>query len=449
MTEGLKPYPEYKDSGVPSLGKMPSHWTRSKLRHLLARVAERNRPDLPLLSVVRERGVILRDVSDPDENHNFIPDDLRNYKVVRRGQFAMNKMKAWQGSYGVSDQDGIVSPAYFVFNVRGVQGRFFHAAIRSRSYVPFFTQASDGVRIGQWDLSETRMREIPFLMPPTGEQAGIVRFLDHSNRRIRRYVRAKQKLIALLEEQKRGIIYRAVTRGIDESAPLRPSGVDWTGAIPSHWSVQRLKWVTRLQRGYDLPAEHRVPGPYPVVSSGGVIGTHADAKCSGPGVVMGRYGSTDAVFYVEDDFWPHNTSLFVTDFHGNSQRWCYYLLRSISKADHAGKSAVPGVDRKDLFDIPVPLPPVYEQERTVEWLERAAADTDRAITLARGEVQALSNYRNRLVADVVTGKLDVREAAGRLPQDVYETEAPVGIAGESDELDPDDAPESESEEVEG
>lgn len=179
MIADLKPYPAMKDSQVPWLGEVPAHWNVRKLRNILRRVTERNQPDFPLLSVVREKGVILRDMTSTDKNHNFIPDDLTNYKVVRAGQFAMNKMKAWQGSYGVSQHDGIVSPAYFVFDVIGVDGQFFHAAIRSRAYVPRFTQASDGVRIGQWDLREARLKEIPFLLPPMSEQAAIVRFLDH------------------------------------------------------------------------------------------------------------------------------------------------------------------------------------------------------------------------------------------------------------------------------
>ena len=106
----LQPYPAYKDSGVPWLGDVPEHWETRKLRSILKGVAHRNRPDLPLLSVVREKGVILRDIANQDENHNYIPDDLANYKVVCSGQFAMNKMKAWQGSYGVSRYDGIVNP---------------------------------------------------------------------------------------------------------------------------------------------------------------------------------------------------------------------------------------------------------------------------------------------------------------------------------------------------
>lgn len=122
MITGLKRYPSTKDSGVSWLGEVPRHWEVRKLRSVLRSVTARNRPDLPLLSVVREKGVILRDVTNKDENHNYVPDDLSNYKVVRTGQFVMNKMKAWQGSYGVSPCDGIVSPAYFVFDIEGLNG---------------------------------------------------------------------------------------------------------------------------------------------------------------------------------------------------------------------------------------------------------------------------------------------------------------------------------------
>ena len=249
MIADLKPYSAMKDSGVEWLGEVPEHWDSRKLRTVLRSVTARNRPDLPLLSVVREKGVIVRDVSNQDENHNFIPDDLTNYKVVHEGQFAMNKMKAWQGSYGVSRHAGIVSPAYFVFDLDDVSGDYFNTAIRSRAYVPFFTQASDGVRIGQWDLSRARMREITFSVPPLPEQAAIVRYLDHADRRVRRFLRAKQKLIGLLEEQKQAIIHRAVTRGLDPNVPLKDSGVEWLGDVPEHWEVKKLKRLGSVKIG--------------------------------------------------------------------------------------------------------------------------------------------------------------------------------------------------------
>ena len=171
MTPHLPPYPVYKPSGIDWLGDVPAHWEVLNLRSVLTSMTERNRQDLPLLSVVREKGVILRNVDNMDENHNFIPDDLTNYKVVHKDQFALNKMKAWQGSYGVSEFQGIVSPAYFTFEIRGVTGDYFHRAIRSKAYVPFFAQASDGVRIGQWDLSRAWMKEIPFALPPSRRTA--------------------------------------------------------------------------------------------------------------------------------------------------------------------------------------------------------------------------------------------------------------------------------------
>lgn len=251
MIGELKPYSAYKESGVPWLGKVPDHWEVEKLRNILRVVAKRNRPNLPLLSITREKGVILRNLESKEENHNFIPDDLTNYKVVKKGQFAMNKMKAWQGSYGVSSYNGIVSPAYFVFDINGLLGKYLHNAIRSQVYVSFFTQASDGVRIGQWDLSQDRMKEIPFFVPPIKEQTAIASFLDYTDRRIRRYIRSKQKLIKLLDEQKQVVINEAVTRGINPDVPMKPSGFEWLGDIPEHWENVLLgRCLKNIEQGW-------------------------------------------------------------------------------------------------------------------------------------------------------------------------------------------------------
>lgn len=216
VTRGLDPKVRLKPSGVEWIGGIPEHWEKIKLRNLLKPISTRNRPDLPLLSVVREKGVIVRDVDDLEENHNFIPDDLSNYKVVLKGQFAMNKMKAWQGSYGVSEFDGIVSPAYFVFDMLGkVQPDFFHLAIRSKAYVPFFTKASDGVRIGQWDLSIPRMKEIPFFIPTSNEQDEIVSFVKEQHSAIDQAIARAEREIELMREYRTRLISDVVTGQVD------------------------------------------------------------------------------------------------------------------------------------------------------------------------------------------------------------------------------------------
>lgn len=215
VTRGLSQNVPMKNSGVKWLGDIPAHWEIVKLRKLLHPVSEKNHPELPLLSVVREQGVVVRDVEGKDANHNYIPDDLSGYKVVRKGQFAMNKMKAWQGSYGVSDYTGIVSPAYFIFDVSFDNLEYFHYAIRSKVYVNFFAQASDGIRVGQWDLQMDKMKEIPFFVPPADEQNAIV---DYIRTTLPKYDVAIEKLqmgINALEEYKTKLIADVVTGKID------------------------------------------------------------------------------------------------------------------------------------------------------------------------------------------------------------------------------------------
>ena len=153
MIAGLKSYAAYKTSGSNWLADVPSHWEIRNLRTLIRRRNERDRPDLPLLSVAREKGVFVRSLTDRNENHNFIPEDLRNYKVARAGNLVINKMKAWQGSMGIAPCDGIVSPAYFVFDLGLTNRAFGHTLLRSKPYVAHFGQASDGVRVQSTELS--------------------------------------------------------------------------------------------------------------------------------------------------------------------------------------------------------------------------------------------------------------------------------------------------------
>lgn len=212
VTQGLNPDVSLKDSGVEWIGQVPEHWEVSSLGKMLLPVSEKNKPNLPLLSITRELGVIERDVEDQESNHNFIPDDLSNYKVLKEGQFGMNKMKAWQGSYGVSRFTGIVSPAYYIFDfIKSVNSRFFHWAIRSKIYISFFGSASDGVRIGQWDLSKSRMKSIPFIIPSYTEQVQIADYLDQQALKIDQAIALKTAHIEKLKEYKSVLINDVVT----------------------------------------------------------------------------------------------------------------------------------------------------------------------------------------------------------------------------------------------
>ena len=215
ITHGLNPKAAMKYSGIEWLGDIPAHWKIVKLRSILSAFLEKGHPKMQLLSVVREQGVIIRDIEDNKSNHNFIPDDLSGYKVVRKNQFIMNKMKAWQGSYGISQYDGIVSPAYFVFNVNFKNLEYFHYAIRSKVYVNFFAQASGGIRVGQWDLSIDKMKDIPFLLPPKEEQTEIVKHISMQLTTIEKAILVIQSQIDTLHELRTRLISDVVTGQID------------------------------------------------------------------------------------------------------------------------------------------------------------------------------------------------------------------------------------------
>lgn len=211
VTRGIHKDVPMKDSGVKWIGMIPEHWKMNSLRSYVKLYSEKNHPEKQLLSVTREMGVIVRNTESKEENHNFIPDDLSGYKLVRKGDFVINKMKSWQGSYGVSKYEGIVSPAYYVCKLKFPYNDFFSIAIRCKSYVPFFTQYSKGIRVDQWDLSPIALKNIPFMEPPITEQQEIVNYIEAKVANINQLCQAERSQIEKLKEYKQRLISDVVT----------------------------------------------------------------------------------------------------------------------------------------------------------------------------------------------------------------------------------------------
>ena len=463
MIADLEPYAEYKESGSKWLGSFPAKWEVRNLRTLISKRAERDRTDLPLLSVAREKGVFVRSLTDADENHNVIPEDLSNYKVARAGNLVINKMKAWQGSMGIAPCDGIVSPAYYVFDFRIANHAFGQRLLRSKPYVAHFGQASDGVRVGQWDLSVPGMRQIPVLVPPPAEQAAIVRFLDWANGRLERAIRAKRKVIALLNEQKQAIIHRAVTRGLDPTVPLKPSGIPWLGDIPKHWEVTALRryWqvtdckhltVPFVEDGIPLASVVEVqsfslkltrckktkPEWYRVLIEGGRKPKRGD-------LIYCRNASVGACALVETDIdFAMGQDVCLIRSQSQNQRFLNYLLHS-PFMEHQLELLLVGstfkrINISEIKALAVLVPQKHEQDAICEFLDSELATYDTAIARLEREIGLLREYRTRLVADVVTGKLDVRPAARQLPEEGGEQAGDL-----SEEADPSDSSDSSDE----
>lgn len=251
MINDCRPYPACKDSGLPWLGRIPDHWEVCRNGRLFAQRNEAGFPDLPILEVSLKTGVRVRDFDNATRKQ--VIEDRSTYKRARRGDIAYNMMRMWQGAVGVAPVDGLISPAYVVAQpLPGTNPRYFQYLFRTGAYMNEVNKFSRGIVPDRNRLYWEDFKQIPSPFPPLEEQAAIVRFLDHADRRIRRYIRAKQKLIELLEEQKQAIIHHVVTRGLDPDVRIKPSGVEWFGDVPEHWRVARLKDAADVQTGLTL-----------------------------------------------------------------------------------------------------------------------------------------------------------------------------------------------------
>ncbi len=243
MSLTLKPYPEYKDSGLPWLGKIPAHWEIFSNRALFSEVNERDQSDEEMLSVTISSGVmrqadLLADSFKKDSSN----EDRSSYKLVEPNDITYNKMRAWQGALGVSRYRGIISPAYVVARPRtGVRSNYFHYLFRTPAFTTVAESWSYGITSDQWSLRAEDFKRISCALPSVAEQDAIVRFLDRADRIVNHLIRAKQRLIELLNEQKQAIIHRAVTRGLDFDVPMKPTGLDWLPEVPEHWEVVSVK----------------------------------------------------------------------------------------------------------------------------------------------------------------------------------------------------------------
>ena len=210
VTKGLNSDVEMRDSGIAWVGDIPKHWITDKVKFHLIRREPRNPGNKQVLSVYREYGVIPKD--SRDDNHNVTSEDTSNYKYVVPDNLVINKMKAWQGSMGISDYEGIVSPAYFIYTFTNdlIVPKYLHYLFRS-CYKDEFRRISGGIREGQWDLSSMEFANTFLLIPPKNEQISIIEYLKSKTSEIDSIISEKKQQIKTLEEYKKSLIFEYVT----------------------------------------------------------------------------------------------------------------------------------------------------------------------------------------------------------------------------------------------
>ena len=449
----FKPYPTYKDSGVPWLGEVPAHWEMERGKWLFRKMNRPIRDADEVVTCFRDGIVTLR----KNRRVRGFTESLKEigYQGIRRGDLVIHGMDAFAGAIGVADSDGKGTPVYSVCKPGLTANAPYYAyALREMARSQWIQALAKGIRERSTDFRFEGFGSQPVPLPPLPEQSAMVRYLDHADRRIQRYIRAKQKLITLLEEQKQALIHQTVTGQTDVRTgqpypAYKPSGVEWLGDIPEHWERCRLRnvvsEVTTGSRGWSSYASDTGPLFIRVANlNRGSLQLRFDdvvrlnlpntaevarTRIKAGDLLVSVTAYIGSVGVVPEEFEEAYVSQHVARCQphpGPSSQWLGYVLLSRVGQTHGQMSLYggtkDGLSLDDVKNYQILLPPRCEQSHLVRWIERELSSLVRLGDNTKRQINLLREYRTRLIADVVTGKLDVREAAAPLTDEVEERE---------------------------
>ena len=432
----FKQYPSYKPSGVEWLGDVPEHWQQKPIWSLFKRIKRTNFPTERLLSVYRDYGVIPKD--SRDDNHNRASEDLTPYQLVCANDLVINKMKAWQGSIAISELRGIVSPAYYIYQPKAeYHSKYIHFLIRSAYYIQSYKNYSKGIRVNQWDLESEAFTHIDLLLPSLDEQQKIVAFLDTETTRIDNLIAKQEKLIELLEEQRKSIISHAVTKGLNPDAPMKDSGVEWLGEVPEHWMTPSSKHLLEIPIT-DGPHEtpNFVDDGVPFISAEAISKGKIDfdkkrgyitpelnaiySKKYSPkieDIYMVKSGATTGKVAMVGTTEEFNIWSPLAVFRCNKNKVLPKFLLAVFNSSHFYDALVlnwsygtqQNIGMGVLSNIEIPCPPLKEQAEIIQHLDAQNTKFDKLISTQSQLIEKLKEYRSSIISHAVTGKIDVRE----------------------------------------
>lgn len=432
-------YPGYRAARMRWLPPVPEHWNEQRAKTFFREVDERSKTGQEeLLSVSHLTGVTPR---SQKKVTMFKAASYVGSKLCQPGDIVINTLWAWMAALGASRHAGIVSPAYGVYRPHSADSfnpAYLDYLLRTRAYVAEYIGRSTGIRSSRLRLYPNQFLDIALIQPPRPEQDQIVAYLRAQDAHIARLIKAKRNLIALLTEQKLRIIDHAVTRGLDSSVALKPSGIEWLGEVPEHWEVAFIKHIADVRfSGVDKHShDHETPVRlcnYTDVYKNDRITDDMDLmRATATAAEIARLTlKSDDVILTKDSETPDDIGVpawvpddlpgVVCAYHLGLLRPVpdrvlgEFLFRSIGSARTAQQFHVlaTGVTRfalgkHDVKNVVIALPPVAEQETICRWITDECQPLDDAIARAEDEIKLIREYRDRLIADVVTGQVDVR-----------------------------------------
>lgn len=453
-------YPNYRQSKMRWLPAVPEHWNEQRAKTFFREVDERSKTGQEeLLSVSHLTGVTPR---SQKKVTMFKAESYVGSKLCRPGDIVINTLWAWMAALGASRHVGIVSPAYGVYRPHRADSfnpAYLDYLLRTRAYVAEYIGRSTGIRSSRLRLYPNQFLDIALIQPPRPEQDQIVAYLRVQDAHIAGFIKAKRDLINLLTEQKLRIIDHAVTRGLDASVALKPSGIEWLGEMPEHWDASRLKYcVSRIHAGgtpdtgvdgywsdssdgipwlliADVTRADRVVNSTKRLTQAGLESKRLAVVPAGA-VLYTMYASIGKAAILEIDS-AINQAILGLESKSNllEAEFLFFWLRSLERhiKNLASTSTQANLNAAKVKALPMFLPPVEEQKLICDWIKSECRIFDDAIARTEEEIKLIREYRDRLIADVVTGQIDVRGWQPS-PEDVVDDAALAALGDENQEV---------------
>ncbi len=433
-------YGDRRSSGLPWLPEIPSHWDVLRSKYVLREVDKRSETgEETQLSMSQIHGLV---DSSKIDTWRLRSESYAGGKLCEAGDLVLNRLKAHLGVFARASIPGVISPDYTVFRpVSDIDVQFFEHLYKTPAYKAELRKRTKGIVEGFWRLYSDDFYDLRVVVPPRAEQSKIVDFINSYDGKVRRLIRNKRRLVGLLNEQKQAIINRAVTRGLKSDAPVKSTGIDWMPEVPAHWEVKPLKhWLRERAKALSDKTSPEYEFDYLDISCVGTgfltakpermkfEGAPSRARQivqKGDTIISTVRTYLKAVYFIEDE-WPDliaSTGFAVLrPVEALEPRLLGYVLQSSTFIERVIRASIgvayPAISEGRLGTIHVAFPPGFDEQRAI--LDHIASETaafDKAIEKAQNEIVLIREYRERLIAEVVTGKLDVRHIEIAAPAD--------------------------------
>ncbi|EON77694.1 Type I restriction-modification system, specificity subunit S [Lunatimonas lonarensis] len=415
----MKKYESYKDSGLDWIGEIPSGWIISKLKFYAniytgnslndSQKIEFESEDFESLSYVASKDVDVNTTKVNYNNGTRIPRENPNFKIAP----ANSSLLCIEGGSAGKKMTFLNQDVCFVNKLACIDlenkwlSKFVFYFLKSETFQKQFTESLAGLIGG---VSITNLRNFLVPIPPNFDALEISRFLDHHTSLIDELIDKKQRLIQKLEEKRKSVINEAVTKGLNPSVQMKDSGIDWIGEIPEHWSLAKLKYLVSMKSGSSITSESiEDAGTYPVYGGNGLRGYTESFTNEGEYVLIGRQGALCGnINYASGKFWASEHAVVV---YPNSEMDTFYLgelLRLMDLNQYSESAAQPGISVGKILNLSVPKISFSEQVEISLYLKDKLSRIEILKDKLKIQLDRILKYRQSIISEAVTGKIDVR-----------------------------------------